>query len=287
MTPKVCWPLFAVLLFVASADAAESSAAEALIAPGKVALGMSSAALKAVRPKAFDGPQASRPNDPQQRKWPTMMEVTDLGQPSQVSFWYLFANDRLTALLRTRNLVLVPPAGRIAEASSAYDALYGLLGPPRQESLLRKGDSSFVPVRADVWTDDVARLTFYFIATTKEVTTAVVAPSDFPMEQVLIRPDPKRFEVEDKAAQTVADLPRSQPQDGDGAANIKKSPTLTLPSWPKPMQAEPLPSVNQTKAQQASNNVMWWPWALVGAITLGFLWMSWRATSKSHRDETK
>lgn len=288
MTVKVCLALLAVMLLTATANAADPSAAEALIAPGQVTLGMSVAALKAIRPKAFDGPEASRPNDPQQRKWPTMMEVIDLGKPSQVSFWYLFSNDKLSALLRTRNLVLVSPEGRNAEASAAYHAFAGLLGEPRQEALLRKGDASFVPVRADVWTDDATRLSVYFIATTKEITTAIVAPSDFPMEQVLIRPDPNRFEVEDKASQTIADLPRSQPLSKDIAPRINKTPALSVPSLPQSKQWSPKPSVNLPKPEQPKDDE--WSfglWSLMIAIALAILWIMWRAISKSHQGVTK
>lgn len=288
MTAKACWHLLAGLLLVASVDATESSVAKALIAPGDVTLGMSLAALKTVRPKVFNGPEASRPNDPEQRKWPTMMEVIDLGQPSQVSFWYLFSNDKLTGLLRTRNLVLVPPDERNAEALSAYDSFTGVLGDPRQEIFLRRGDASFVPVRADVWADNVAQLSFYFIATTKEITTAVVATSDFPMEQVLIRPDPKRFEVEDEAAQTVADLPRSQPKGEAGTATIKKVRTIPSPSLSESNQVKPTRSVNTSKAEQPDKNVQLFVlWALVITIALGALWMSWRTPSKSHQNKTK
>jgi hypothetical protein len=221
--------LLASLLFVADTNAAESSAAEALIAPAQVRLGMSLADLKAARPKAFDGPSASKTNDPQKRKWPTMMEVIDLGQPSQVSYWYLFSSDKLIGLLRTRNLVLVPPDAGNAEASSVYDAITGLLGASRQESLLRKSDTAFATVRADVWTDDVTRRSFYYIATTKEITTAVIAQSDFPIEQVMIRPDPKRFEIEDKGTQTITDLPRKQTVGRDGAPPAPASTTPALP----------------------------------------------------------
>jgi hypothetical protein len=276
------------MLLVATADAAESSAAEALIAPDQVTLGMSLASLKAVRPKVFDGPEASRPNDPQQRKWPTMMEIVDLGQPSQVSFWYLFSNDKLTGLLRTRNLVLVPPERRNVQASSLYAGFARLLGVPRQESLLRKGDVSFVPVRADVWTDDATQRIFYFIATTKEITTAVVASSDFPMEQVLIRPDPKRFEIADKAAQTVADLPRSAPLGGDAAPENNKTPALSFPSLSQPKQGSPKPFVNSPKPEQPKEDE--WSlglWVLMIAFALATLWIMWRAISKSQQGETK
>ena len=288
MTAKICRALLVGVLLVATAEAAAPSTAEVLIAPGQVALGMSLAALKAVRPKAFDGPGASRPNDPQQRKWPTMMEVIDLGQPSQVSFWYLFSNDKLSGLLKTRNLVLVSPEMRNGEASDAYDSLAELLGEPRQESLLRKGDASFVPVRADVWTDDVKRLSFYFIATTKEITIAVVAPGDFPMEQVLIRPDPKRFEVEDKTAQTVVDLPRSLPLGEGGEPRASRTLVPSIPSQSQPKQVRPTTSVNPPKADQPKDGAQSFGlWTLGIIVALGALWMAGRAISKSHCDGAK
>ncbi len=288
MIAKVCRILFAVILLVDSADAAESSGAEALIAPEKVTIGMSLAALKAVRPKSFDGPEAYKPADTKQRKWLTMMEIIDLGQPSQISFWYLFSNDKLTGFLRTRNLVLVPPDGRVAEASSAYDSFTGLLGEPRQESLMRKGDSSFVPVQADVWTDDVTHLSFYFIATTKEITTAVVAPSDFPIEQVFIRPDPKRFKVAENTDQSVVDLPRTRQRTAVDAEKSRKEPALPFPSLPQPNQVKQTPSVNKTKAEQTNKTYPSFELlSLVIAIALGAMWMGWRATSKSRRNSTK
>jgi hypothetical protein len=287
MIVQFCRRLLAGILLATSADAADFSAAEALIAPGQVRLGMSIADLKAVRPKVFEGPETRRPDDVQNRMWPTLMEVIDLGKPSQASFWYLFSNDKLIGLLRTRNLVLVSSEGRNAEASAAYDAFAGLLGVPRQESLLRKGDRSFVPVRADVWTDDAARLSFYFIATTKEITTAVVTPSDFPTEQVFIRPDPKRFEIEDKKSQTVNDLPRSQAQAGESASRANESPA-SIPSLPQIKQRTLTPSsdllkVEQPKADQRSVG----QWAMGIVIVLVVVWLAWRVISKSHPSETK
>ena len=280
--------LLAGLLLATSMEAADFSAAEALIAPGQVRLGMSIADLKSVRPKVFEGPETRRPDDVQNRMWPTLMEVIDLGKPSQASFWYLFSNDKLIGLFRTRNLVLVSPEERNAEASAAYDAFAGLLGVPRQESLLRKGEKSFVPVRADVWTDDAARLSFYFIATTKEITTAVVTPSDFPTEQVFIRPDPKRFEVEDKAAQTLADLPRSQTTGGGSAPRINGTPAFSIPSPPQPKQGMPTPSVNPPKAEQPKDDARSFGLlALVISIALVGFWIAWRAISKSDQGGAK
>ena len=288
MTAKICRSLLVGVLLVATAEGAELSPAEVLIAPRRVALGMSLAALKEARPNAFEGPEASRPNDPQQRKWRTMMEVIDLGQPSQASFWYLFSNDKLSGLLKTRNLVLVSPASRNSEASDAYDAFAELLGEPRQETLLRKGDASFVLVRADVWTDDVKRISFYFIATTKEITTAVVSPSDFPMEQVLIRPDPERFEVEDKTAQTVVDLPRSQPLGGDGKLGPSKTLVPSISSQSHQKKARQTTSVNSQKADQPKDEVpSFGLWTLGIVIALGTLWMTWRTISKSHCGRAK
>jgi hypothetical protein len=139
-----------------------------------------------------------------------------------------------------------------------------------------------------VWTDDATQLSFYFIATTKEITTAVVASSDFPMEQVLIRPDPKRFEVEDKAAQTVADLPRSPPLSGDAAPGVNKTPVPSIPSLPQPKQRSPTPSVNPPKPEQPKGDE--WSfglWTLMTAIAMAALWLMWRAISKSEQGATK
>jgi hypothetical protein len=274
--------LLAIGLRATSLKAAVSSAAEALIAPAQVRLGMSLADLKAVRPKAFDGPSASKTNDPQKRKWPTMMEVIDLGQPSQVSYWYLFSSDKLVGLLRIRNLVLVQPEARNAEASSGYNAITGLLGASRQESFLRKGDTSFVTVSADVWTDDVTRRSFYYIATTKEITTVVLDQSDFPIEQVMIRPDPNRFEIEDKGTQTVTDLPRRQTTGKDGAPKIKEESSRTVPSEPQPkMEMSPAyvtsPKLSESKINQWRVSL----WLLFIAIALVVLFMVKRTKKRA------
>jgi hypothetical protein len=284
MTIKAGGLLFLGILISAALIAAESLVPEALVAPGQVTLGISLIELRVARPNAFDGPEATRPNDPQKRKWPTMMEVVDLGQPSQVSFLYLFSNDKLIGLLRTRNLVLMSPDGRIREASSAYAAFTRLLGESRQESVLRKGDSSYVPVRADVWADDVGRRSFYFIATTREITTAVVAVSDFPIEQVMIRPDPSRFDFEDKATQTVTDLPRSTVP-GEGAAPIitpiTKSP---LPISHQRVDSRQQSSVNTPEKDQSKDDTQsFMLWTLVSTITIGVAWLALRAASKSRR----
>jgi hypothetical protein len=262
-------------------DATEPSTVEALIAPPRVSLGMQVSALKAARPEAFDGPEASKPNDPQQRRWPTVMEVIDLGNPSQISFWYLFANNKLVGLLKTRNLVLETPERRNIEAVSAYLSISEFLGVPSQESFLRKGDTSFVSVRADVWTDEVSKRKFYFIATTKEITTAVIAQSDFPMEQVLIRPNPGRFQLEDKATQSVEDLPRPPYQNGDAASTIRRSPTPPVPLVQNPTQAKIVTLIGTTPEAERTDDGLWFaPWVLIIVLTLGALVKSWRTAAK-------
>ena len=111
-----------------AAEAADFAAAEAFLAPSQVKLGMSTSSLKAVRPNLFDGPEAVSRAVPNNR-CPTLMEVLDLGKPSQISYWYLLADDKLVGILRTRNLVLLDDEARNEEAMAVYQNLTVLLEP--------------------------------------------------------------------------------------------------------------------------------------------------------------
>lgn len=184
--------------------------AEYFIAPEKVKLGISIAELKIIRPNLIDNYVLSSHADSEKSRYIAITEAIDLGQPSAISLCYLFSEDKLIGIQKTRNFESVSLSQRNFEASASYYTLTKLLGNPQQKPVLRTGEKSFVSVSADIWTPATSNLLFYFIATNKELSVSFMTKSILPMDEILIYPDPERFEIESKDIQTVTDLPRAE-----------------------------------------------------------------------------
>jgi len=185
------------------------------VAPSGVYLGLDSNELKATRPDVFEGPLAatslSSPSDAQE--FPTYMEVQGMGKPGHVSYWYLLSENKVVGVLKTTNLVGVDEEVQKESAQSLFRELASLLGHSRQESILRRGETGFVPVRADFWKDPDTGTAIYFIATDKEITVAALSQSNFPIGQILISPDAQRFPLENPTEVSIRDLERPETDD--------------------------------------------------------------------------
>lgn len=207
--------LVLICLDVVSAQNFESAISK--IAPSGVRLGLNVEELKATRPDVYQGPSAAMPGSPQAdfKQFATFMEVQGMGQPGHVSYWYLLSQNQVVGVLKTTNLVGIDDEARGTSAQSLFRELTSLLGGSQQESIIRKGGTAFVPVRSDVWKDSESGRAIYFIATDKEITVAALAQSNFPIEQVFIRPNAERFPLENPAEASIRDLDRP---------NLDKSP---------------------------------------------------------------
>lgn len=207
--------LVLICLDVVSAQNFESATSK--IAPSGVRLGLNVEELKATRPDVYQGPSAAMPGSPQadSKQFATYMEVQGMGQPGHVSYWYLLSKNQVVGVLKTTNLVGIDEEARGTSAQTLFRELTSLLGVSQQESILRKGGTAFVPVRSDVWKDSESGRAIYFIATDKEITVAALAQSNFPIEQVFIRPNTERFPLENPAEASIRDLDRP---------NLDKSP---------------------------------------------------------------
>lgn len=202
------WASLAFFCFVAClASAQDFKVAADTIVPDGVRLGMGVADLKQARPTAFEGPPASLPGGQDAKTYRTLMEVQNIGVPGHLSYWYLCSREKVVGVLRTRSLVGIDPESSKQAAQQAYGQLAQQLGSARQETFLRKGEAAYVPVRADVWRSKEGGA-IYFIATDREMTVAIVEATDFPLDQVFIRPDPQRFPMEEPDKQSVFDLER-------------------------------------------------------------------------------
>ena len=197
------------LLFLAACSFAQDfDAAVGSIVPGGVRLGMGVAEIKQARPATFEGPPASSPTGVDLNTYRTLIEVQNVGAPGHLSYWYLCSHEQVVGVLRTRSLVGIAPETATLAAQQMYSQFVEKLGTAREETLLRKGGTAFVPVRADVWISSESGRTIYFIATNKEMTVAVVEATDFPLAQVFIKPDPQRFPLEEPDKRSVLDLER-------------------------------------------------------------------------------
>jgi hypothetical protein len=214
--------------FVATVWAQDFDSAVSRIAPSGVRLGLSLEELKTTRPAVFEGPSATMPGSARTAspQFPTYMENQGLGQAGHTSYWYLLSQNKVVGILKTTNLVGIDLEAGNLTAQRMFSELAESLGKGQQESILRKGQTAFVPVRADVWKNSASGQTIYFIATNKEITVAALAPSDFPFGQVLIRPNAERFPIEAPAERTIQDLHRTSP----AQAERKQSPVQTAPT---------------------------------------------------------
>lgn len=197
----------ALFCFIAClASAQDFNAAVETIIPEGIRLGMGVADLQQVRPTTFEGPAVALPGGQDAKMYRTLMEVQNIGAPGHLSYWYLCSHEKLVGVLLTRSLVGIDTESSKDAAQQTFSKFAQQLGSARKETLLRKGEAAFVPVRADVWRSKEGRA-IYFIATDREMTVAVVEPSDFPLAQIFIRPDPQRFPMEEPK-RTIADLER-------------------------------------------------------------------------------
>ncbi len=217
------------LSFAATVLAQDFDSAVSRIAPSGVRLGLSLEELRATRPTVFEGPSATMPGSDRTAspQFPTYMENQGIGQAGHTSYWYLLSQNKVVGILKTTSLVSIDlKAGNLA-AQRLFSELSELLGTQQQESILRKGQIGFVPVRADVWKNAATGQAIYFIATDKEITVAALAQSDFPLGQVLIRPNAERFPIEAPAERTIRDLERTSPPQ----AESKQAPVQAVPAF--------------------------------------------------------
>jgi hypothetical protein len=258
------WASLAFFCFVVCLAAAQDfTAATETVLPDGVRLGMGVADIKKARPATFEGPPASLPGSQDSKTYGTLMEVQNMGAPGHLSYWYLCAHERVVGVLRTRSLVGIDPESAKSAGQQTYSQLAQQLGAARQETLLRKGGTAFVPVRADVWRSKEGRA-IYFIATDQEMTVAVVEATDFPLAQVFIRPDPQRFPIEEPDKRSVFDLERPA-----ATASATPVPTATPTSVPSQTpEAQPLretfkatptssPVAKPTSAPASQNATSW------------------------------
>lgn len=238
--PLAC---FAFCLVASLASAQDFDAAAGTVLPDGVHLGMSVAELKAARPATFDGPPASLPGGEDSKAHHTFMEVQNMGSPGHLSYWYLFSREHLIGVLQTRNLVGIDAASSRSAAQQTYSRLAQQLGSSHQQTLLRKGSTAFVPVRADVWRSEGGRA-IYFIATDQEMTVAVVEASDFPLAQVFIQPDSQRFPIEEPDKRSIFDLERPN----STTASVTSAPTAS----PVNIVATTPDALSQTAAKTTS-----------------------------------
>jgi hypothetical protein len=160
------------------------------------------------------------------------MELQGMGAPGHLSYWYLCSHEKVVGVLRTRSLIGTDAGASKEAAQQTYRGLAEQLGSSGQETLLRKGATAFVPVRADVWRSKEGRAVYY-IATDHELTVAVVEPSDFPLDQVFIRPDPQRFPMEEPSQKSIADLERPVTIATSGVPALHVAPTTTTGQMPE------------------------------------------------------
>ncbi len=228
-----------VLCCLGSVSAQNFESAVSRIAPSGVSLGLTVEVLKATRPDVYQGPSAAMPGLPRvdSKQFVSYMEVQGIGQPGHVSYWYLLAQNQVVGVLKTTRLVSISGEARDSAAQSLFRELTTLLGDSKQESILRKGGTAFVPVRSDVWKDSESGSAIHFIATDKEITVAALAQSNFPIEQVFIRPNPERFPLENPAEASIRDLERP---------SADKSPITQ-----RPAQAQGNPDVRSTPSTKA------------------------------------
>jgi len=175
------------------------------ILPQGVELGISSESIKKLRSASFDGPTAA---DAQGGQYRTFMEIEGRGAPGATIYWYLCSNDRIVGALRTKNLFGVDDAKSVDEAQRIFLEIRKELGDSTQIATIKKGTRAFISVKTDVWKDSSSGLKIYFLATTKEITVAAIAPSDFPMAQVFIEPDARRFPLESRDERKIYDIER-------------------------------------------------------------------------------
>ena len=244
----LAWSFSATLL------AQDFDSALSRIAPSGVRLGLSLEELRTTRPTIFEGPSARMPGSDRtgSPQFPTYMENQGLGQTGHTSYWYLLSQNKVVGVLKTTNLVGIDLEAANVAAQRMFRELAESLGNGQQESILRKGQTAFVPVRADFWKNSASGQTIYFIATDKEITVAALAPSDFPFGQVLIRPNAERFPIEAPAERTIRDLDRTS----SAQAERKQSPVQTAPTpgiVSEPVAKNPVAS-DQSTAHAASNS---------------------------------
>jgi len=243
------------------------------VIPQGVEIGMSSSSLKQTRPSLLDGPTAANPRgEPHQ----TFMETQGLGKPGYVSFWYLTSNNRVVGVMKTKGHAGIAESVFVNQAQRLFVDLTVTLGTPSQEKILRKADESFIPVRADVWKDPASGLMIYFVATTKEITTAVIGPSDFPLSQVFIRPDPQRFPLEQPKEVSIRDIDRAPPEQQSGLVDQVPRSNEQLDAVPASGNHQESPRSNpratnpredeQTATPKNTNYVVW---VLSAVVLLG------------------
>jgi hypothetical protein len=235
--------------FAAAVWAQDFDSAVSRIAPPGVRLGLSLDELKVTRPAVIEGPSATMPGSTRTAspQFPTYMENQGVGRPGHISYWYLLSQDKVVGILKTTNLVGVDLEAGNMTAQRMFSELAELLGRGQEESILRKGQTAFVPVRADVWKSAKSGQSIYFIATDKEITSAALAQSDFPFSQVLIRPNAERFPLEAPAERTIRDLERTSPAEPERKqVAALATPTADIESKPAVKNAD---SSNQSISQ--------------------------------------
>ena len=195
-------------LAVVSAQNFESAISR--IVPSGVRLGLDAEELKANRENLYEGPSAALPGSSQadSMRFATYMEIQGMGKPGHVSYCYLLSENSVVGVIKTTSLIGIHNEAQRTSAQSLYGEFTDLLGFSQQQLILRKGTTAFVPVRSDVWKDPESGSAIYFIATDKEITVAALAQSNFPIEQVFIRPDAERFPIESPAEASIRDLDR-------------------------------------------------------------------------------
>lgn len=278
-----------IFLTISSCFAVTDFLYQKVVCPNQVEIGMEISKVRAIRASAFDGPVAT--SDDGKKIWPTLMEVVDMGKDSQVSYWYLFSNGKLVGVQKTRNLNKNNiPSDVESEAGLLYSRITRALGESQIDFVVRKGEASFAQVQTDVWSEEKSGYRYFYIATTKEITVAVVSPSDFPLDQVFIRPNTKRFPIEETSAQTIKDLPRQrlnlnsrQPKYGeseDRTGNEESTRSEIGRSIDSPTQNHDL--------SNSANNIrhynMFWLWgALAGIMVILIVGIWLKIASKNAR----
>jgi hypothetical protein len=148
--------------------------------------------------------------------------------------------------------------------------------------VLRNGESGLVTVQAEIWRDDAAGCTACFIATTQEITTALVVPSHFPLNRIFMSPDPERFatemEPENDQSVNILNYHLTAVEAGAVPDDQKSTPSLSvLDPLPTVVSRPVAPSQRQIIAR-ASGALAW---TLLGGLLALVLCAAWRSRRPS------
>ena len=255
------------------------AALEKMIIPENVSLGMSPEDFTASRPAALEGPTPLGGVEGAL----SFTEILNQGSSTQVAYWYFFYEGKLGGVLKTQVAGLIGAEQSQVQARETYVHLVNLLGEPRSEPVLRNGESGLVTVQAETWRDDAVGCTACFIATTQEITTALVVPSHFPLNRIFLSPDPERFatemEPENDQSVNILNYHLTAAETGAVPNDQKSTPSLSaLDPLPTVVSRPVAPTQHQLIAR-ASGSI---GWTLLGGLLALVLCAVWRSRRSSH-----